>query len=62
MHIRHYISFIKFDVAIATIKNLLIMAVLKKCLNKTEMKVTADSFELSTNVYIMYLFEMTGAN
>ena len=38
------------------------MAVLKKCLNKTEMKVTADSFELSTNVYIMYLFEMTGAN
>ena len=32
------ISFIKFDVAIATLNNLLTMAVLKKRLNKTAME------------------------
>ena len=31
-------SFIKFDVAIATFKNLLKMAVLQECLNKTDVE------------------------
>ena len=44
---------------IATFKNLLKMAVLKERLNKTGME--KEGFELSTNVYLMYLYEMTGA-
>ena len=33
---RLYTSFIKFNVAVATFKNLLNMAVLEECLNKTD--------------------------
>ena len=48
--------FIKLDVAIATFKNLLKMAVLKECLRWTWNR-QAKRFELCTNVYLMYLWE-----
>ena len=43
------------------VKNLLKMAVLKEHLNETNMKRQAKSFELYTNIYLMYLCEMTVA-
>ena len=49
-------SFIKFDVAIATFENLVKMAVLRRT-----QKRQAKSLELCTNVYLMYLCEVTGA-
>ena len=51
----------KFEVAIATLENLLKMAALNKRLNKRDMAKEAKSFELCTNIYLMYLCEMTGA-
>ena len=55
-------SSIKFDVAIATLNDLLKMAELKERLNKTDMeKVRLKVLSYVPNVYLMYLCEMTGA-
>ena len=57
----HYrlIKLILFDVAIATFNNLFNMAALKERLNKRTWKSKAKPFDLSINVYLIYLCEMT---